>query len=189
MTVSVEDNRTIKIILSAKELEANGMSLSLLYCSCVRSKLFLQKMFLFCKTATNFQRNGDVLSVEIFPASLGGCTIYFTPIGQIKQEKTKAKLNIPQICSLSALFSGIDELMDFAFAVKKLGIIIKMSSLYERCGKYLLMLTPFSIDLAAVKLLLSEFAESVKVESNKTEKDGYRTVCKFDALTNLTKFM
>ncbi len=190
MNITVEENERIKVTMSAKELEINGMSYAELDYDTETSRLFLQKLFLCSKSITNFCKKGENLMIEIFPAVLGGCTVYFTPIGQIKQEKTSVKLNTPKICTLTAKFKGSDELLDFAFSLKNTGIIIKRSSLYKHKNGYILTMTPYSVDVSAVKKLLNEFSAQMLPDKNLSFiKEQYDTVCEEDAISKIIKFM
>ncbi|MBQ8533849.1 MAG: adaptor protein MecA [Clostridia bacterium] len=190
MNITVEDNQRIKVTMSAKELEENGISYAELDYDTETSRLFLQKLFLCSKSVTNFCKKGETLMIEIFPAVLGGCTVYFTPIGQIKQEKTAVKLNTPKICTLTARLESSDELLDFASSLKNMGILIKRSSLYKDGRGYILTLTPYSVDLNAVKALLNEYSAKMLPEKTVLSiKERYKAVCEEDAISKITKFL
>lgn len=190
MNITVEENERIKITMTAEELSLNGITFAELDYDTEKSRLFLQKLFYCSKSVTNFSKKGESLIIEIFPAANRGCTVYFTPIGEIKQEKTSVKLNTPKICTLTAVFKGSDELLDFAATIKNRKILIKHSSLYKNSDGYILVLTPFSTDLNEVRGLISEF--SLAPEKNETPsfiKEQYEAVCERDALTKLTMFL
>lgn len=188
MNITVEENERIKITLSADELERSGISFAELDYDSEKSRAFLQKLFFCSKSVTNFEKKGNNLEIEIFPAAKNGCVVYFTPILEIKQVPGYRKLHPPKIAAITAEFSCADALLDFGKALKERKIQVKKSSLYKSGDGYFLILTPFSVDADEVKGLISEFA----VLSEKKPsfiKEQYQLLCFEDVLSKMTKYL
>ena len=143
MNITVQTG-SLRLEMSQDEMQRHGVSYAELDRDSDKSKSFLSRIYSLGRCAAGFSAVGDRLMIEVFPAPDGGCIIYFTPEGAIRQEETsKLRLRKSKKPRKIYLFDRLSPLLD---AIKTLGTQggtdRQPPALFEKDGRYYLAAEP-----------------------------------------------
>lgn len=158
MRIEQEEAGRVKITLNPDDMKHYDITFSELDYNQIDTKRIIWQLLLQARNQTGFEFSSGNLLVEAFPASSGGCVLYFTNIlygSQMKRIKIKKSCFGPYVFRFAeaeemlTAVSRLGEAMGFAFV---------KSALYEAQNHYYLALYPVT-KLEEARILLEEYGE------------------------------
>lgn len=165
LTSSIVNSNKIKVLLSASDMEAFGITYSQLDYANEETRFAINDILTQVKIELGFESAGYRLFVEVFKSDDGGCTFYFTrtkPNIKDKIQNQTDKPLSPNIIPVTLKFDNLNALCDYSrFISEFVSLPTFGSNLYIMDGIYYLVIFIFKLQYNKFILTANEFSISI----------------------------
>lgn len=159
MRIELEEAGRVKITLNPDDMKNYDITFSELDYNQIDTKRIIWQLLLKARNQTGFEFSSGNLLVEAFPASSGGCVLYFTNIlygSQMKRIKIKKSCFGPYVFR----FESAEEMLTAVSRLgEAMGFAFMKSALYEAGEHYFLALYPVTRLEEEARILLGEYGD------------------------------
>ncbi|MBR6549438.1 MAG: adaptor protein MecA [Clostridia bacterium] len=110
MQIQKEAPDSLRVELTAEELQSFGLTYQLLHYQDAKSKELLTTVLKNAAALTEFSHQNCRLLIEVFPAPLQGCTLYFTRLEQKTKRYQALPPHVYRFADAEHMFMAIEQL-------------------------------------------------------------------------------
>lgn len=110
MNITRESDGSLRVELSQEELHSFQLSYPRLDYKDAKTRRLLKTLLEGAGAITGFDRHPQKLMIEAFPSPGGGCTLYFTSLGQKRKRYRRVLPCILQLASADALLAALEQI-------------------------------------------------------------------------------